>query len=77
MKLVYVCECCDTVMHSLEVEALSQEEITAALTGTDSRHIIDISGSGDQVTLTTLCQDCLEDMYGRSEISILSGPVLN
>lgn len=77
MKLVYVCECCDHVVHSLEVEALSPDEIPSALTGTKPQNIMNMSGRGDQVTLTTLCDECLEDMYGRPDSVFLSGPVLN
>lgn len=78
MKLVYVCECCDTVVHSMEVEAaLLPGEIPSALTGTESQNIINVSDRGDQVTLTTLCEECLEDMYGRPESTYFSGPVLN
>jgi hypothetical protein len=77
LKLVYVCECCDSVVHSLEVEALSPGEMQSALTGTESQNIISMSGSGDQVILTTLCEECLEDMYGGPDSAYFSGPVIN
>jgi hypothetical protein len=77
LKLIYVCECCDVVVHSLEVEALPSGGIPSALTGADSHNIINVCAHGDQVTLTTLCEGCLEDMYGGPEITHFSGPVLN
>lgn len=77
MKLIYVCECCDEVVHSLEVEALSQGEDPLALTGIGPKNIINMSSSGEQVTLTTLCEECREDMYGIPESTHYSGPVLN
>lgn len=77
MKLIYICECCDTVVHSLEVEALPPEESPSALTGIGQQNIINMSVSGNQVTLTTLCEECLEDMYGGSEYTYFGGPVLH
>jgi hypothetical protein len=77
LKLIYICECCDEVVHSLEVEALSKGENPLALTGIEPKNIISMSGSGDQVTLTTLCEECQEDMYGMPESTYFSGPVLN
>ena len=77
LKLIYVCECCDVVVHSLEVEALPSGEIPSALTGTASQNIINLSAQGEQITLTTLCEECLEEMYGGSEVTHFSGPVLN
>ena len=77
MKLIYVCECCDMIVHSLEVEELGPGETPSALTGAKSQNIIGMSGSGDQVTLTTLCEECLEDMYGGPESTYFSGPMLN
>jgi hypothetical protein len=77
LKLIYVCECCDMIVHSLEMEDLGPGDSLAALTGTEPQNIIEMSGSGDQVTLPTLCGECLEDMYGRPENTYISGPVLN
>lgn len=77
MRLIYVCECCDMIVHSLEVEDLGPGENLSALTGTDSQNIIEMSGSGDQVTLTTLCEECLEDLYGGPESTYFSRPMLN
>ncbi|MDD4238530.1 MAG: DUF2757 family protein [Desulfotomaculaceae bacterium] len=77
MKLIYVCECCDVVVHSLEAEELVPGEIPSALTGTEPLNIINMSASGEQVTLTTLCEECLEEMYGGPESNYFSGPLLN
>jgi hypothetical protein len=65
------------IVHSLEVEELGPGETPSALTGTESQNIIEMTGSGDQVTLPTLCEECLEDMYGGPENTYISGPMLN
>jgi hypothetical protein len=77
LKLVYVCECCDMIVHSLEVEARSPGEIQSALTGNEPQNIINVSVNGEQVIFTILCEECREDLYGESGSMYFSGPVLN
>ena len=77
LKLIYVCECCDAIVHSLDMETLASGENPPGLTGTDPQNIIDLPGSGSQVTLTTICDECLEEIYGGPENTFYSGPVWN
>ena len=77
LKLIYVCECCDAIVHSLDMETLGEGEKTTGLTGIGYQNIIDLPGNGTQVTLTTICDECLEEIYGGPENTFYSGPVWN
>ena len=75
MKLWYVCECCDAVVDVLEVPARPPAGSPAGLTGLEQGGIIEAGVAWGDVTLSTLCEDCRETLYGGPEPGFFSGPV--
>ena len=76
MKLLYICECCDSLVKEIVLpDGLS--EGAPNLTGSELRNIIKVNGSAADVILETLCDDCRETLYGGPESTFISGSVLH
>jgi hypothetical protein len=76
LKLVYVCECCDSVIKEVVLPA-GLPENAPNLTGSGLRDIMDLDGGEGEVVLSDLCDDCREILYGGPESTYFSGPVLH
>lgn len=77
MKLQYLCECCDAVVDEVEFPAILSGDRLAGLTGVDPGHIIKIGNGSNGITITTLCDDCRETLYGGPGSSFFGGPALH
>ncbi len=76
MKLVYVCECCDSVIKEVVHPAVPPGN-APNLTGSGLRDIMDLNGGEEEVVLSDLCDDCRELLYGGPESNYFGGPVLH
>lgn len=77
MKLLYICECCDEVVDSLELPERLPDGMSARLTEAGAMDIISTDGSAKSIVLTTLCDDCREMMYSGLDNSFFNGPALH
>jgi hypothetical protein len=76
LKLVYVCECCDSLVKEVSLPGGPPGE-APGLTGPGRPDIINLNGGVEDVVLPTLCDDCREMLYGGPESTFFSGPVLH
>ncbi|OPZ73854.1 MAG: hypothetical protein BWY80_00808 [Firmicutes bacterium ADurb.Bin456] len=76
MKLVYVCECCDSLIKEVSLTDGPPGK-TADLTGPGQPDIISLNGGAERVVLPALCDDCREMLYGGPESTYFSGPALH
>ena len=74
MKLVYVCECCDSVIK--EVVLPAGLENAPNLTGSGLRDIMDLTVVRERLFYPTL-RRLPEMLYGGPESTYFSGPVLH
>ncbi|MDD4334070.1 MAG: hypothetical protein PHY77_00485 [Desulfotomaculaceae bacterium] len=77
MKLLYICECCDEVVDSLELPGRLPDGMDARLTEVGAINIMNSDGSTKNIVLSTLCDDCREMMYGGSDRNFFGGPTLH
>ncbi len=77
MKLLYICECCDEVVDTIELPDRLPDDIVSRLTEAGAMDIMNTDGSRESIVLTTLCDDCRELMYGGSDHNFFGGPALH
>lgn len=77
MKLLYICECCDEVVDSLELPDRLPDGMSSRLTEAGAKDIINKDGSRESVVLPTFCDDCREMMYGGFDHNFFNGPALH
>lgn len=61
----------------MELPAVLSGDQLAGLTGVDPEHIMNTGTGNDGITITTLCDDCRETLYGGSENAFFGGPALH
>lgn len=77
MKLLYICECCDEVVDSLELPERLPDDIASRLTEAGAMDIMNTDGGPKSVVITTLCDDCRDMMYGGPDNFFIGGPALH
>lgn len=67
MKICYVCECCDEPIGELEMDVVDEERLGFhCLTEVERRDIIRINKQNDTMTVSSLCDGCIQ-MLGLEE----------
>lgn len=76
MKIYYICECCDAAIGELELEVVDEERLGFhCLTEDERRDIIKINKHNDTMTVSSLCDGCIQ-MLGLEEERPISGGAL-
>ena len=66
MKIRYVCENCDSTVSELEMPAIDEEKLGFnVLTPEERREIIKLDEGTGILTVTSLCDDCIEALEAR------------
>lgn len=65
MRIRYVCECCRGLISELQVDRLDEERLGFnCLTAEEKEDIISYDEKAGTLTVTSLCDDCMESETG-------------
>jgi hypothetical protein len=74
MRICYVCECCEAPIGELEMDIIDEERLGFhCLTEEERRDIIKINKQHDTMTVTSLCDGCIQMLGLEEEQSISRG----